>query len=157
MEGKQKKENYIFNYFLILILILIDQITKLLFFNIKINSKTCNFICINSFKNFGSGFNLFSNFLIYKFLIIIFSIIFLIILIYNSKYFFKNKILENLFIFTLAGIFGNLIDRIFFGYVRDFIEIKYLFIFNLADLFLSIAFILFLFYTFNEYKNLKNR
>jgi signal peptidase II len=48
----------------------------------------------------------------------------------------------------LGGATGNLIDRVIYGYVIDFIEVKifnYNFpIFNLADSFIVIAFILLL-------------
>ena len=35
--------------------------------------------------------------------------------------------------FLLSGVIGNLIDRLLFGYVRDFIDVGFWPIFNLAD------------------------
>ena len=47
----------------------------------------------------------------------------------------------------IAGTIGNFIDRIFLGYVRDFISIKlFSFVFNLADLFITIGVICFVIY-----------
>ena len=56
--------------------------------------------------------------------------------------------------FALAGIIGNLIDRFFLGYVRDFIDIKIIPVFNFADAYLNIALILFIFYELNLWKKL---
>ncbi|MFN3698824.1 MAG: signal peptidase II, partial [Dictyoglomus sp.] len=42
----------------------------------------------------------------------------------------------------LGGLLGNLYDRVFYGYVIDFIHIKNLFVFNLADLFITVGGIL---------------
>ena len=47
----------------------------------------------------------------------------------------------------LSGAIGNLVDRLFLGYVRDFISIKlFSFVFNLADLFITAGVICFLVY-----------
>tara|TARA_B110000914_G_scaffold114067_1_gene99760 strand:+ start:574 stop:801 length:228 start_codon:yes stop_codon:yes gene_type:complete len=61
--------------------------------------------------------------------------------------------------FILAGALGNLYDRIFLGYVIDFIEIHYgnfyWPIFNIADISISIGVILLLYTTFiNRKKSL---
>ncbi|MBU1201417.1 MAG: signal peptidase II [Nanoarchaeota archaeon] len=40
---------------------------------------------------------------------------------------------------VLAGIIGNLIDRIFRGYVLDFIDFKFWPVFNFADAFITIG------------------
>ena len=42
-------------------------------------------------------------------------------------------------IFIFAGALGNLIDRVFYGYVIDFISLPYFPIFNLADVFIDIG------------------
>jgi signal peptidase II len=61
--------------------------------------------------------------------------------------------------FILAGALGNLYDRLFLGYVIDFIEIHYgnfyWPIFNIADISISIGVILLLYTTFiNRKKSL---
>lgn len=41
--------------------------------------------------------------------------------------------------FILGGLIGNLYDRVFYGYVIDFIHMERFFVFNLADLFITIG------------------
>lgn len=48
------------------------------------------------------------------------------------------------FVMILIGAIGNLIDRIFFGFVTDFISVMSFPIFNLADMFISVGVILFI-------------
>jgi len=42
-------------------------------------------------------------------------------------------------ILLFAGVMGNLIDRVLFGYVRDFIDLKIWPVFNLADTYSTIG------------------
>lgn len=131
-------------YMISLILIIIDQITKYLFIDKNYFS---NFmISIKYSQNSGSAFSLFANIDFYNYIIIVLSIIVLILIIFYNKYFLNNKILSASYIFLIAGVIGNLIDRIFFGYVHDFIAIKYLFIFNIADVYLNLAILAYLYY-----------
>lgn len=41
--------------------------------------------------------------------------------------------------FILGGLIGNLYDRVFYGYVIDFIHMERFFVFNLADFFITIG------------------
>ena len=43
------------------------------------------------------------------------------------------------FVLLLAGTFGNLIDRIFLGYVVDFFDLGWFPVFNLADAMISLG------------------
>jgi len=103
-------------YWLIILAILIlDLVTKYFF---------------TSTVNTGVAFGLFQG---YNWIFIIVSIIALIICVFNYK---KHK-LE--FSFLIGGILGNLIDRIFFGFVRDFIDLRIWPVFNIADSFIVIG------------------
>lgn len=141
---------YIISIFFINLFLFIDLIFKFYFTN---KYQFSNFlISIKYSENHGSALGIFSNFLNYNLIIIILSIIVICFLVYKYKYFFGNNYLILSFIFIVSGILGNLYDRIIFGFVRDFISLKYLFIFNLADLYLSLGFLFYLIYEFIKSK-----
>lgn len=58
-------------------------------------------------------------------------------LLRNKQFNFSSALL-------LGGAVSNLIDRLRFGYVVDYIDLKYLPVFNLADLFIVLGTILIL-------------
>lgn len=127
------------------ICILIDQIIKIIVTNnFELNSSISlinDFFNLTYVRNYGAAWSIFSGNRL--FLIIIgFLAIFLI-----YRYFIKNKKLKKMEIITygllLGGIIGNLIDRIVFGYVIDFLDFLifgYNFpVFNLADTFIVVS------------------
>lgn len=64
----------------------------------------------------------------------IFTSLFAIILIFfNLKNVGHKKIYSVSLILILAGAVGNLIDRLFFGYVIDFLDFRVWPVFNVAD------------------------
>lgn len=126
------------------IALLIDQLSKVLisiFFNI--NEKMViikNFFSIYFIENYGAAWSIFSG----KAEFLIFVSLLAIFIIYRYMYNFKTNKRNNIaFGFIIGGIFGNLIDRIFLGYVRDFISFKifgYNYpIFNFADSFIVVG------------------
>jgi signal peptidase II len=134
--------------YLISFLVILDFFTKWFFTNKEIGNF---FISISYTQNIGSSFGLFSNILYYNLIIIILSFGVLGYFIKNFKkikleYFKKNTYYFYAFIFFLSGIIGNLIDRIFYGFVKDFIKLENFFTFNLADLYLNITLILIIIY-----------
>ena len=137
-------------YFLSLsiFIIFIDQFTKnLMFYNYKnILKKDFLIFKLDFVKNYGAAFNIFSGNRIFLSCI---SIIFSILLTYFILR--KNSLnLYDLFAysFILGGTIGNGLDRIFRGYVIDFININMINfpVFNIADISINIGFI-FLFYS----------
>lgn len=69
----------------------------------------------------------------FKFILISIYLIILIFISLNKNFTNQSKIA---LVFVLAGMAGNLIDRVFLGYVRDYITFARLISFNLADLFI---------------------
>ena len=141
-------------YFLSLsiFIILIDQFTKyLMFYNKKLFiNKDFLLFKLDFVKNYGAAFNIFSGSRIFLSLI---SILFSILLIYLI--FRKNTL--NLFdlysySFILGGTIGNGIDRIYKGFVVDFINLNIINfpVFNIADISINIGFI---FLLYNIFKN----
>ena len=128
------------NVLMIIILILIDQIIKMIIFNtIGTSGETITIIpkllSLTYVENIGAAFGIFGERLILIGVNIV--IIFAIIKLLASK---KNQLVKSAKIgmsLVLAGGIGNLIDRIFRGYVIDYFDITQLFnypVFNFADI-----------------------
>ena len=141
-------------YFLTLsiFIVLIDQFTKcLMFYNKKLFiNKDFLIFKLDFVKNYGAAFNIFSGSRLFLSLI---SILFSILLIY---FIFRKNTL-NLFdlysySFILGGTIGNGIDRIYKGFVVDFINLNIINfpVFNIADISINIGFI---FLLYNIFKN----
>ena len=134
--------------FLIAIIILIvDQVSKsLIEIYFKLNKSYTvikNFFAITVAHNTGGAFSILNN---YSFIFILASLIAVIILL-RFMLNFKNNFRNNLaFALTLSGIMSNLADRIFLGYVRDFLDFTIFGydypVFNIADIAIVIGVIL---------------
>ena len=141
-------------YFLSLsiFIILIDQFTKyLMSYNNKIFiNKDFLLFRLDFVKNYGAAFNIFSGSRIFLSLI---SILFSILLIYLI---FRKNTLNPVdlysYSFILGGTIGNGIDRIYKGFVVDFINLNIINfpVFNIADISINIGFI---FLLYNIFKN----
>ena len=127
------------------IIIVIDQLIKILIDNLLSTSIVIipNFFSLQKVYNTGAAWSILSNGT--SILIIIAIIAFLLLLKYQNKFKinFRNTLAFGL---IYGGLIGNLIDRIVYGYVIDylrFIIFNYDFpIFNLADSAIVIGFIL---------------
>ena len=127
----------------VIILILIDQIVKYL---IEYNKELLplnvigDFLQISYYQNTGIAFGIgIGNVVIFIICnIIILGIIAKFIISQNQRLDEKNKFILSL---VLAGGTSNLIDRIFRGYVVDFIDIGRFPIFNFADILICIGII----------------
>ena len=153
-----------FIYFgIILFIFLADRISKLYilsvledlgFVDININS----YINLILVWNTGIGFGLFSfeQSAIYNLItmLIILINLFIVYLIIKSK---DNS--AYFFLIILGGSLGNLFDRIYYSAVLDFIDISYKgyhwFVFNVADIFISLGIICLIFAELLNYKKEK--
>ena len=70
---------------------------------------------------------------------ILLSLAAILVIVYYRKQILKNKTLCVLSAIILGGVLGNLIDRLFLGFVRDFINFRIWPAFNLADAGLTIG------------------
>ena len=159
---KNLTKNFYINLFIIFSIFIIDRITKI--YVIGVNSKnsyedlySSKFLNINLIWNEGIAFGLFSfsqnN--LYNLLTLIISIIIIIILkmIINSYGIKKYGL-----IMIFGGALGNLFDRIFYKAVPDFIDFHigefHWFVFNVADIFITIGVIIMILFEsiFNEQK-----
>ena len=146
------KKNIIYIFIFILIFA-IDRFSKLYILNLAEINDTLN-LSVTSFLNFyliwnkGIAFGLFSfdqNFIynFITFLIIAVTVIVLIIAMKSKDY--KGYF----FISIFSGSVGNLYDRIYYSAVPDFIDFHlndfHWFIFNVADIFISLGVICLIF------------
>lgn len=93
-----------------------------------------------SVKNTGAAFSLMQHST--NSLIILSVIAILAIFYYLTKSLNKIQMTEILFLsFLTSGIVGNLHERLFFGYVRDFFDLTFINfpIFNISDIFINIG------------------
>ena len=154
-------KKYFLNFFIIIFIFLLDRISKLLVINYadangEMYINVTSFLDINLIWNEGIAFGLFSfnNELYYNLLTIFILLIILIIVLLM----FKSKSFEKLcFIMIIGGSLGNLFDRIYYSAVPDFIDIYFnnfhWFIFNVADIFISIGVIILISLEFFKKKN----
>lgn len=134
----KKNSKLLIIIFTIIIIILLDQIIKIYISNTLYNSSKVLIKGLLNFtyvENIGGAFGIGNNVII---LIIVNTILILLLLKFiTSKI---NEISTHLLVpitSIVAGGIGNLIDRIFKGYVIDYIDINPLFkypIFNFADM-----------------------
>ena len=160
---KSEKNKRILIGILILVLVFaLDRITKIIILNIAEETNKVD-IYVNSFLNLylawnkGIGFGLlsFDKDFIYEgitlfILLINLIIIYLIYIEKGMKTYFLVAI--------LGGSFGNLFDRVYYNAVPDFIDLNYKgyhwFIFNVADIFITIGIICLI---INELLNYKKK
>ena len=142
-----KKIKYIL---IILVTFLIDQISKIIIMkNFQLGESISiikNFFKLTYTHNDGAAFGLFGGKTIF---IVLVSLCILFYLIYEL---FKHKHINTLASISISliigGLIGNLLDRIYYGYVRDFLDFKifnYDFaVFNFGDVAIVVGAILFL-------------
>ena len=128
-------------------IVIIDQFTKYLIFDNYQTLLKKDFILfrLELVKNYGAAFNLFSGNRIFLSIIsVIFSGLLFYLIIRKSP---SNIIEHYSYSFILGGTIGNGVDRIFTGYVIDFINLNFINfpVFNIADISINIGFLLLIF------------
>lgn len=120
------------------LIVVTDRITKLFFSDLLSIGESFPIIKgalhMTLVHNTGIAFGLFKN---QGVVFIIIPIIATVLLVFNIFYYRKHKDLSRTYIVAfsliLGGAIGNLIDRITFGYVIDFIDFRIWPVFNIAD------------------------
>ena len=125
-----------------IIIILLDQISKFIIIEKNITIIP-SFLSFTYTENTGAAFNIGSNNLLFIILVNIIILGIIIKFIKERKEDVNFKILISLVLILVGGI-GNLIDRIFRGYVIDFIDVNLFDFpnFNIADISVTIGIIL---------------
>ena len=155
---------FFFYLIIVIFIFLFDRISKIYILNVAETYGEVN-ILVNSYINLilvwnsGIGFGLLSsdNLLVYNLIttLIILINLLIIYLIYSS-----NDIRVYLYLIILGGSMGNLFDRLYYSAVPDFIDLNYngyhWFIFNVADIFISIGIIFLILIELIDYNTKKN-
>ena len=142
-----RKKSIIIAFFICLY----DQIIKYVinnnFSDERIISVINRFFYINKVHNTGAAWSIFDG---NRAFLIIVSFIALFFLIWLERSFEKSNKISIAFGLIYGGLIGNLIDRIFFGYVTDYFKVvigSYSYpIFNFADVAIVVGFIMLIFF-----------
>lgn len=155
MKTKEQNNRFIKVFLLILVLIVIEQLTKIYAINYTKETEKIiikNVMSFSYLENTGIAFGLAqgesTNIIIISNIVVI-AIIIRFMIVQNKKIGPKTMFLLSM---AVAGGLSNLIDRIFRGYVVDFINLLIIPSYprcNLADIFLVVSwfFLIFVFFT----------
>lgn len=137
--------------------IIVDRVTKLWAIKTLLTGKDIvvikNFFQFSYLENTGAAFGIFRDKLI--FLTIITLIVVSGVIVYLFKFKPTSKLLRVSLALIISGAIGNLIDRIHYKYVVDFIlfhykDIYYFPTFNVADVLVSVGTILLALFVIKE-------
>ena len=152
-------KKYILPIFIVIILTVIDQFTKYLVIqNIQLNQEIPllgNVLVLGHIQNKGAAWGSFSGM---RILLLVITIIVSVAICYLYKKIIdkdKFRIVRICFTFILGGAIGNMIDRIRFGYVTDFIYFKIINfpLFNFADICVTVSVFLLVFLFIFKYNS----
>ena len=149
---------------IVILIFLLDRISKFYILNLaEINNSVdiylTSFLNLHLIWNKGIAFGLlsFSQSSIYNFITILIVVIIFVILIIIIR---SNDYRVYFFIFIFSGSLGNLFDRIYYSAVPDFIDFHlsdfHWFIFNVADIFISLGVLCLIFVEIFFNKKLNN-
>ncbi len=126
---------------IVLLLVVIDQISKYFVLELLKFSNSMilidNFLKLNYVENRGAAFGILQNQQL--FFIIITSVVIGAVVIYRIKVNGFNRVANFSLDLIIAGALGNLVDRLRFNYVVDFIDVNFwgfydFPVFNFADI-----------------------
>ena len=136
-------------FIIAVIILIIDQLTKMIVNTYLIDNIITvipNFFKLEYALNTGAAWSILNN---HQVVLIIISVILMIILFMFHNNFKVNKRNNIAFGLLFGGIWGNLVDRLFHGYVIDFLSFKIFNydypIFNIADIAVVVGIILLVF------------
>ncbi len=154
------KKNF-FDFFIILIIFSLDRISKIIIINLNkthelFNYSLTSFLNLDLVWNDGIAFGLFSfnENIYYNVLTLIIIIVTLVVFIMMLK---SNNYQKYGFLMVFSGSLGNIFDRLYYSSVPDFIDIHinnfHWFIFNVADIFITLGVLILIFTEFFKLNN----
>ncbi len=147
MKFKSLSKNFYINFLIVVIIYLLDRVSKIFVIQIDKNSFgteifSSSYLNISLIWNKGIAFGFFSfdEKFLYNILSIIIAIIIIVLIVMSLK---SKKLTKYSLLIIVGGAIGNLHDRIFFKAVPDFIDFHvgnyHWFIFNVADIFITLG------------------
>lgn len=143
-----------FYIFLVLVIIAFDLVTKHLAFSLlpsgvvlSVIPDILSFTCV---RNEGAAFGILDGARVFFIVLTVIVAVWAFIYIYKTR---PKSLLEKLSLsFLIGGGLGNFIDRLFLGYVRDFIMVDFIDfpVFNIADCFVCIGAGLYILFAFSD-------
>jgi signal peptidase II len=103
------------------------------------------FLMITRSENLGAGFGILQG---YNLVFIIAAAIVIFLIVYFYDKIIYDRTLVFAFAFILGGTVGNMMDRIFFGHVIDYIDFSFWPTFNMSDAALTVGAVLLIIYTY---------
>ena len=158
--GNEKLNKLLVGFIFLVVCFALDRFSKIYILNILSNDGQVD-LYVNQYLNIyliwntGIGFGLFSseNNITYNVITLIIVLINFLILYYA---FVETRTKSIFLMIILGGSLGNLFDRIYYKAVPDFIDLNYAgyhwFIFNVADIFITLGIICLIFSEFIFYK-----
>ena len=162
---KKLDKSFLINLLLIFFILLLDRISKIYVINLHkklFGSEifSSKFLNINLIWNEGIAFGLFSfnEDFFYNILTIIILIIIFIIFIITIK---SNGFKKYALLMILGGALGNFFDRVIYRSVPDFIDFHvgqfHWFIFNVADIFITVGVFFMILLEFTNINKVKDK
>ena len=146
----KKRTSYIIIASIIIIGLVLDLVTKWLFAEYFANGANDivvipNFFRFTYLENTGAAYGIFGDSTV---MLAIISVLFIVAFAIYDYFNHSNNIWYILGIsMIVSGAIGNFVDRIFLGYVRDFISMSiFNFVFNVADVLITFGVIFFVVY-----------
>lgn len=141
----KKRNSYIILASIIVLGIIIDIVTKIIFANVLAGGDIViipGLLRFTYVENTGAAFGMMGD---KTWFLIIISIVFIVAFVVFDIF---NHSTSSWYVWgmglIISGAIGNFLDRIFLGYVRDFISIKFFsFVFNIADMLITFGIIFF--------------
>ena len=128
------------------LILLIDQVTKVIVSSLIVLNTSVkvisNFFYLTYHHNYGAAWGILSKM---NWLLIVASLIGIIVVYRYIRTFKENTRNSIAFGLLFGGISGNMIDRVFIGYVRDFLDFRIINnfpVFNVADMAIVIGVLL---------------
>lgn len=144
----KKKTSYWILIAIVALCIAIDLVTKVIFADVLKGGDIVvipNLLKFTYLENTGAAYGMLGG---KTWLLILISIVFLVAFVLYDIF---NHSSNGWYLagvgMIVGGAIGNFVDRIFLGYVRDFVSISFFdFVFNMADLFITFGIICFAIY-----------